>query len=152
MDDDKRVAGLLELARQHMQRYHELEEIEWKINFSVWGALGGFAYLLTTKNLTMPAWLKERRPVVGITLIVLAIHGIALYQLNRQQQKNAILREGYRDHSDEILAHTRPVYAPWRLLGVRWTDWAWIAWDLAVTLAILAALVLLVYSGSVSAH
>jgi hypothetical protein len=59
MDDEKRVNGLLEMASQHMKRFRELEEIEWKINFSIWALLGGLAYVWATGHVTVPAWFKS---------------------------------------------------------------------------------------------
>jgi hypothetical protein len=44
MDADKQVVALLDLAKQHIQRFHQLENIEWRINFSVWAFVGGIAY------------------------------------------------------------------------------------------------------------
>ncbi len=146
MDDEFRVSNLLELARQHMQRFHELEEIEWKINFSIWGGLGGFAYLFATKNLRIPVWITGGWSILYIAPAVLALHGIALYQLNRQQQKHAELRDGYRHRSALLLTRGITAYEPSRPGGIRVLDWGWIGWDLTVTLAILYAAILLLRS------
>ena len=89
MDDEKRIGGLLEMASQHMKRFHELEEIEWKINFSIWALLGGIGYLWVTGHMTMPTWLKSPRVFLVAPIPAMLLHGIASFMLHRQEQTEA---------------------------------------------------------------
>jgi hypothetical protein len=104
MDEDERVAGLLELARQHTQRFRELEDIEWKINFSIWGFLGGLAYLWGNGHLVPPNW-ALRGPLAFLLLppSALLLHGMAVVKLNVQQQEQAIWRDNYRRQTAALL-------------------------------------------------
>lgn len=103
MDDEKRISGLLEMATQRMKRFRELEEIEWKINFSIWGSLGAVAYLWMNSKNAVVLGLPKGRSVLLLVLIPVAIHGIALYRLNRQQQEIAKLRNSCTDRAAESL-------------------------------------------------
>jgi hypothetical protein len=137
MDDEKRVSGLLEMASQHMKRFRELEEIEWKINFSIWALLGGLAYLWVTGRMTAPpwfAWLSNPYVFLLAPIPMMLVHGVALVMLNRQQQGQSKLRNHYRDQAEELLLGNVTPKAKFEYAGgIRWRDWAWIGWDMLVT-------------------
>jgi hypothetical protein len=137
MDEENRIPGLLELARQHMQRFRELEDIEWRINFSVWGFLGGLAYLSVNGHLKPPSWVLNWPFALLLPLPALLIHGVAIYQLNVQQQEQAKYRDKFRRQAEGFL--NTKVYQhlePKRPGGLRWRDWMWVTWDLGVTFII----------------
>jgi len=143
MEDEKRVTAFLEMARQHMQRFHELEEIEWKINFSVWALIGGFAYLWVTGHMTTPVWLKGLRAFLIVSIPVMLVHGLALLMLNRQHQTEAKFRNDYRDRAAELLGKPILEKRPHYIGGIRWRDWRWIGWSLLVTFGMTASVVFL---------
>jgi hypothetical protein len=149
MEDAQRVTGLLELARQQMQRYHELEELEWKINFSVWTLLGGVAYLwVVNVKLPLPAVLMSK-PGAYLLLPIpaMAIHGLALSMLHQQQAERARARDDYRRLAGEILGAPVPDKAK-PSKHYRWRYFRWLGWDLIVTFVIGAAVVFLVQHSS----
>jgi hypothetical protein len=136
MDDDKRVSGLLEMASQHMKRFRELEEIEWKINFSIWALLGGFAYLWVTAKITEPTWFTWlRKPYVFLLAPIptVLLHGAALFMLHKQQQAEAKRRNHYRDQAEAFLSKEIHKDKFQYLGGIRGRDWRWIGWSLLVT-------------------
>ena len=64
MEADKQATVLLDLAKQHMQRFHELEDIEWRINFAVWGFWGALGYLWVSGHVPVPPWLMTWRALL----------------------------------------------------------------------------------------
>jgi hypothetical protein len=143
------VSGLLELASQHMTRFHELEELEWKINFSVWALLGGLAYVWGASKLTPPTWIKSPLGFILIPLPVVLLHGAAVFMLNVQHRISAEMRNHYRDQADALLRvnpdlqppHTKP-YG--RFLGLRWRDFYWNSWFMLVTFLLADAVLFLI--------
>ncbi len=136
MDDEKRVSGLLEMANQHMKRFRELEEIEWRINFSMWALLGGLAFLWVSGKMTAPGWftlLKNPCVFLLAPIPAMLVHGGALFMLNKQQQAQAKLRNHYRDQAEELLSKPIDKDKFQNVGGVRWRDWGWIGWALLVT-------------------
>lgn len=143
MNDEQRVSALLEMARQYMQRFHELEEIEWKINFSVWALFGGLAYLwVNAKSMTTPGLLKGRYAFL-LVLFAVGLHGLALFMLNRQERQIASLRDNRRDDAARLVGIAVQEYEPHYVGGIRWRDWGWIAWNLIVTATMATAVVFL---------
>jgi hypothetical protein len=135
-DDDKRVSGLLEMARQHMTRFRELEELEWRINFSIWALLGGFAYLWVTGKVTKPmwfGWLSEPCIFLLAPIPAMLVHGVALFMLNQQQRRQAKLRNHYRDQAEELVSKPIQKDESPNLFFIRFRDWCWIGWALLVT-------------------
>jgi hypothetical protein len=150
-DELLRVSGLLETANQHMQRFHDLEQIEWKINFSVWALLGGLAYLWAAgKNVITPELLRSPRAPFLVPLLPMAVHGSALFMLNRQQREVASRCKDARYLANQLLrlesakGPTEKKY----LFNIRWRDVRWIVWNLLVTFMITAAVILLVQASS----
>lgn len=143
MDDEKRISGLLEMASQHMKRFHELEEIEWKINFSIWALLGGVAYLWVTGHMTMPAWLKSPCVFLLAPIPAMLLHGVASFMLHKQEQTEAKFRNHYRDQAEELVGKSIPKDEFHSLCGLRGRYWRWIAWEVVVTLALSEAVLLL---------
>jgi hypothetical protein len=155
MDDDKRSATLLDLARQHMQRFNELEQIEWKINFSVWGFFGGLAFLWVNSHMAVPDSLTKHSIIFVLLapLPALLFHGLALYWLNVQQQEQAELRDKYRQLTVELLGQGVPTKITLeRHGGVRRRDWKWIGWDLLVTFVIALVAIFLVLQSAAPAQ
>ena len=136
MDEEKRISGLLEMASQHMKRFRELEEIEWRINFSIWALLGGLAYLWITGKMTAAAWMKSPCAFLLLPIPVVLLHGAALFALNRQQQTHAILRNHYRDQVDELISRPIPKQQFHHVGGLRLRDWWWVGWAVFVTFAL----------------
>ena len=135
-DGEKRVSGLLEMASQHMKRLREIEEIEWRINFSIWALLGGFAYLWVTGRVTKPTWFGWlSNPYVFLLAPIPAVlvHGAALYMLNRQQHEVSKLRNHYRDQAEELLSTPIPKKKFRYLTEIRLRDWFWSGWALLVS-------------------
>lgn len=133
MDDEKRVSGLLEMASQHMKRFRELEEIEWRLNFSIWALLGGLAYLWVNGRMTLPPWLIGPCVHLVAPIPIMAAQGLVLFMLNRQEQAEAFRRNFYRDQAGELLSATIPKTMFKRVGGIRGRDWVWIGWALLVT-------------------
>lgn len=148
-DDEKRVSGLLEMASQHMKRFRELEEIELKINFSIWALLGGFAYLWVTGKVTAPTWFALlSKPYVFLLapIPVMALHGLALFMLNQQQQGHAKLLNHYRDQAAALLSEPIQKDQSKYVGSIRWRDWAWIGWDVLVTLMLFESVLFLMWT------
>jgi hypothetical protein len=143
MDDEERISGLLEMASQRMKRFHELEEIEWKINFSIWALLGGVAYLWVTGHMTMPAWLKSPCAFLLAPIPAMLLHGVASFMLHKQEQTEAEFRNHYRDQAEELVSKSIPKDKFHYLCGLRGRYWGWIAWEVIVTLVLSEAVLLL---------
>ncbi len=143
MDDEKRITGLLEMASQRMKRFRELEEIEWKLNFSIWTLLGGLAFLWVTGHMTMPAWLKSPCAFLLAPIPALLPHGVALFMLHRQEQTEAKFRNHYRDQAEELLSKVIPKVKFQYVGGLRYRDWIWMGWELFVTFTLSEAVLLL---------
>ena len=143
MDDEKRISALLEVAHQYMERFRELEDIEWRINFSIWGLLAGLAYLWMTGRATIPQVLNGRIVFLLLPLPVILVHGIALLKLNIQQQEYAMACDECRTQVAEALG-SKPPKQHTRRIGIRRRDWEWIIWDLTVTYGISAAVIFLI--------
>jgi len=142
IDDEKRISGLLELASQRMKRFRELEEIEWKLNFSIWALLGGLAYVWVTGHVTVPEWLKSPCAFIVMPIAAMLPHAVALIMLHKQEQTEAKSRNHYRDQAERLVSEAIPK-EKFRYLGcLRRRDWIWIGWELFVT-SILAESVLI---------
>jgi|SRR5215468_1013494 len=139
MDDEKRLAALLDLAKQHMERCRQLEEIEWRINFSVWALLGGIAYLWGNGHVKSPAWIQSRWALIVFPLSVMFIHGWATVWFWFRHRSEARLRDGYRRDISTLLG-TKKDY-PDRGLTLR--DVLWMIWHWVVTLTLAAAVILI---------
>ena len=141
---EQRLAGLLELAKQQRSRFHELEQIEWRINFSVWASLGGLAFLWANGHLAAPAWLLSPRAYL-LAIAPTVIHGLAVIKLNQQQQQLSALARRSWTITDALLEiDIPPVSTTRRHFGLRIRDWYWVGWDLVVTASLSVAVVLLV--------
>jgi hypothetical protein len=46
MDDEKRVTAFIELYRQQMERYRQTQDVEWKVNLSIYASLAGAIYFI----------------------------------------------------------------------------------------------------------
>jgi hypothetical protein len=143
IDDEKRVSGLLEMASQHMKRFRELEEIEWKINFSIWALLGGLAYLWVTGHMTAPAWLKSPCVFLLAPIPAMVLHSLASFMLHQQEQTEAKFRNHYRDQAEELLGEAIPKEKLRYVCGLKRRYWAWIGWKLLVTLFLSEAVLFL---------
>jgi hypothetical protein len=147
MDDEKRTRGLLEMASQHMERFHDLEEIEWKINFSIWALLGGIGYLWVSGHMTIPAWLKSPCAFLVAPIPAMLLHGLASFMLHMQEQTEAGFRNHYRDEAEELLSKSPiPKDKFYSVCGLRGRYWRWIAWEVAVTLILSEAVLLLMWT------
>lgn len=143
MDDEKRISGLLEMASQHMKRFRELEEIEWRINFSIWALLGGLAYLWVTGHMIVPAWLKSPCVFLLAPILAMLLHGAASFMLHKQEQTEANFRNHYRDQAEELLGKSITKDKFRDVWGLRGRYWLWIGWELFVTLILSEAVLLL---------
>jgi hypothetical protein len=143
MDNEKRVSGLLEMASQHMKRFREVEEIEWKINFSIWALLGGLAYLWATVRMTLPLWLKSPCAFLLAPIPALVPHFVASFMLHKLKQTEAKYRNYYRDQAEELLGNVIPKEKFQYVWGLRGRDWIWISWELFVTFLLCAAVLFL---------
>src|SRR5258708_36209259 len=103
MDDDKRIAALLDLAKQHMQRCHELEDIAWRIKFSVWAFFGGLAYLWANGHVTSPAWVRWRLTVLLFPLSVAFLHVATAIWFGFRLTEEARHRDNYRRRILQLL-------------------------------------------------
>jgi hypothetical protein len=130
MDDDKRIAILLDLAKQHMQRGRELEDMEWKLNFSIWALLAGIAYLWLSVHLKVPDWVRIMslwRTLLP-SLLVAFVHASAMWWFARRSKREGTLRDDYRREILKMLSLPTECYPtrPWR-------RFMWI-WAVAITL------------------
>jgi hypothetical protein len=146
MEDKDRLSGMLELGRQHTQRLAELEQEEWKINFSLWALLGGVAYVYDNGRVPAPHLVF----LIGGICLAAGMHAVALYWLCRQQEKRRIDRHYWRMQAAKLLgvpqlgsASTDVKY--W--LGLRGSDLRWLLWEVTVTIAIAVAVALLITQG-----
>jgi hypothetical protein len=149
MEDEKRVSGLLKLASQHMKRFHELEEIEWKINFSIWALLGGLAYLWGAGKMTAPTWIKSPSVFLLAPIPAVLLHGAAIFMLSRQHQQAAKMRNHYRDEAARLLRAESGTNAPHAIqsryfAGQRWRDWCWLGWFMSVTFILTESVLFLI--------
>jgi hypothetical protein len=143
MQDEGRLSGMLELARQHTQRLAELEQEEWKINFSLWALLGGVAYLHVNGHVPAPRLVFL---VVGGCLTA-GMHAVALYRLCRQQEKHRIDRHYWRMEAAKLIGVQLPASANVQAqywLGLRRSDLGWLLWEVIVTIAIAGAVALII--------
>jgi hypothetical protein len=145
MEDEKRLSALLDLSKQHMQRCRELEEIEWRVNFSVWAFLGGLAYLWASGHIVSPGWMRWPPTMLLFPLSVTFMHGFANLWFWSRSKSEAKLRDGYRRDIAKLLGVDKDY--PDRGLTLR--DLVWMAWQWLVTLAIAAAVMLVVQNAVV---
>ena len=134
MHPEKRIEIMLELSKQHMQRFHELEQIEWRINFSIWAAIGGLAYLWAHEHVEIPVWFNSNLTALTVPVVPLILHGWALIMINLQQHYHSGRRQVYWDKS-AISVGVRPEESRDKklLMNLRGSTWRWIVWDLSVT-------------------
>jgi len=133
-DDRENLASLLELAKQHAQRAHELEEIEWKINFSVWAFLGALAYIATNDGQHVPGWIKTWSGLATVVAFPVMLHVVGVIKLYLQQQTQKEFRDRYKQRVERIVDHKRHAYSEKKTMGLSKTDWWWIGWDVLVTI------------------
>ena len=153
MNND-RLGGFLELARQYSQRFTELEQHEWKLNYSVWALLAGSAYLLVNHD----PKIKDSLSWLGLITILAApaiFHGIALFVLHGQMEYWRRGRNHWRDQAVNAIEGTSldnrdPALPDWfwqrrfpKRYGRSLMDWIWLVWELMVTFGISAAGILL---------
>jgi hypothetical protein len=148
IDDEKRVSGLLEMARQHMQRFRELEVIAWRINFSVWALIGGLAYLWVNGHMTPPPWLMRPCAPLVVPMPAMVLHFVVLFMLNRQEQTEAKLRNHYRDQAEELLGKAIDKSKFRHVGGIRLRDFVWIGWCLIVTFILAASVLFLMQTAT----
>ena len=144
MDDKDRVVGFLELARLNLQRFRELEDIEWRINFSAWAFVGAIGYLWVTAKLPADWLFEPPYPFVIAPVIVALTHGISLYKVNRQMDEQRLFRERWRSNAEELLGVSVRAGVPRRYWGLRRSDWSWIVWEVLVTVLLLGAALLMI--------
>jgi hypothetical protein len=141
MDDDKVIAILLDLAKQHIQRGRELEDMEWKINFSIWALLAGIAYLWLSAHLKVPEWVRLGSPLMTLLplpLIITFVHASAMWWFAFRSKREGALRDDYRRKILKLLNLPVEGYPtrPWR-------RFMWI-WAVAITLILGIGVVTLV--------
>src|ERR1051325_12164855 len=85
----ERLDGLQRLEELHAKRFDQLEQIAWRINFSVWAALGGLAYLWGGGHLDAPDWMRCWTAYVYAPIVRAGLHGAAFFQLNRQMLRRS---------------------------------------------------------------
>jgi hypothetical protein len=137
--DEKHTGVLLDLAKQHMQRCHELEDIGWRIKFSIWAFLGGLAYLWANAHIRSPEWVRWHATAVLFPLSLTVLHGSMLVWFGHRLTDEARLRDGYRRAVVELIGMDKSLY-PDRGLTAR--NLAWALGEVLVTLMIAIAVLL----------
>ncbi|MBS0364054.1 MAG: hypothetical protein JSR98_21990 [Proteobacteria bacterium] len=141
---DQRLTALLALSDQRRRRFQELEQIQWRINFSIWAALGGLAYLWAAGHLIAPRWLLAPMAYFLAPIPPVLIHGAAVIKLTQQQlqlsdfahKSSAIV---YNMLDLEVLERPK---SP-RRLGLTGRAWFWVGWSVTVTASLTSAIVVL---------
>ena len=146
MDDEKRLTALLDLAKQHMQRCRELEEIEWRVNFSIWGSIGGLAYLWANGHIASPEWIRYKSTVILFPISVMFMHGLTNVWFWVRSKSEAKLRDGYRRDITKLLG----VAMDYPDRGLTLRDLIWMAWHWLITLALATATMLVIQNTVVS--
>ena len=101
MEPETRVSALLELAKQHATRGRELEDLEWRVNFSLWALLTATAYLWMNAKLKAPGWMLEY--VWALPLGMLFVHAIAMYWFAHRSKEEGQRREDYKRDALKLL-------------------------------------------------
>jgi hypothetical protein len=152
MNEEARVAGLLDLTKQHMQRFRELEDIKWRINFSVWAFFGGLAYLWVNGHLVPPDWLRKPYALL-VPVFATILHGRAAVKISKQGAEHAKICYDLRRRVVAELLNIDPekIYpVPRVVLGLRWRSWEWLGWEVLVTLILAMIVILLIWDTGVA--
>lgn len=110
MDAEKRVSFLLKLAEQHMQRFREIEGIEWRINFSVWAFWGALAYLWINGHICTPEWMKSCAALIFLPVGPAFLQSIAILEINKMGKQHAKLRDEHRSRALEEMGIRERIY------------------------------------------
>jgi hypothetical protein len=124
----ERLQALVDLCGQARDRFRELEGVEWKANFSVWGFLLASAYLLLTIE---PQRAIHLGPWSLVLCLVPPLHFAAIYKLNRSAFFWRTWADYYRDQAKQLMKiPSGQVAAPtgkepltkdyWEWIGLEW--------------------------------
>lgn len=132
MNEGQRAETAIALANAYMKRFSELEAIEWRINYLIWGALGAMGYLWIEHGISLANAIGLVLLILGST-IVCSGHAVALYWLHTQQdQVRALGIECQKKAA--LIAGVELSYPPHRpVRGWRVRDWRWVIWQVSVT-------------------
>lgn len=134
ISDADRLTAAVAMQDQARQRAHEVEDIEWRVNFSVWGFLAAVAYLM----LQPPALVGAARPQFGpwswLFGLLPVLHFTAVYRLNRSGYYWRRWVDFHRSHANHIMGvPDREVAAPRERQRFTWKHWSWVLTEAAAT-------------------
>lgn len=144
----ERLGSYQDQLRQARERFHQLEQIEWKINFSIWGAIGGLSYIAMKSPPLTPEPALKSPLLYCFIFIPFLIHLSAVWQLNRQQQKITMWRQKLENNIDSLLGTSFAEDDSRRFGGLRLRDWFWAGFAAIVTVLLSAAAIYLLQHSS----
>ena len=155
ISDAERVRAAIELSKIFVDRCSEIEQIEWRVNFSIWTALLALGYLWINNGDELNGFLLKDY-ILWISGIVICFgHVICRVWLYNQHHEMGDLRNQCQRMAADIalLEISFPERASvtnesaWRVRARRVIRrWRWAAWEVGVTAVLCIAVGTLVSS------
>lgn len=95
----ERLDALVSLGKTAFERRASLEEMQWKLNFSLWAAMAGSAWALRTTELGGMA--------TGWFLLI-PVHFLAILTVWRSMNRNVDLGRSYMMGAETLIGYIRP--------------------------------------------
>lgn len=103
-EDEKTAKTFISLYKQQMERFHQTQEIEWKVNIAFWTLLAAGTYLARGKGLAIcpcAAWV--------LVFVVVTLHLWWLLMIHKSEQTDKKFWVRYRAEALAII-RGKPVH------------------------------------------
>ena len=143
-----RATSFLELAHHNSQRFHELETLQWRINFSVWAFVGAIAYL-RAQGLSLPTSIVSGHTILYGSIVIFVFHFVGLLLLSWQQDRQRRLARMWRREAQGILNGPSEPSETTARRSELVRSGVWVVWQLGVSVVLLCVVALLIQYGCV---